>query len=173
MQPAVLLDSSSDISLSQATELGLHLLLQPIEFAGKTWLDPEEISSEQLYGPLRAGVARPASLPVMVDQYSTTLERMLERASHVLAIHPNRYANGTLEVAQQAAVNFPGRVTVYNAQTLSTFMALLGERAVRGFDQGLSPQQVVGQLDRFRQLSRSLLCLETTVFPEILRQATW
>ncbi|MDO4246027.1 MAG: DegV family protein [Deinococcus sp.] len=164
MQPAVLLDSSSDISLLQATELGVHLLLQPIEFGGKTWLDSEEISSEQLYGPLRAGVARPAPFPMLVERYSTTLERLLERANHVLAIHPNRYANGMLEVAQQAASHFPGRVTVYNAQTLSIFMALLGERAVQGFDQGLSPQQVMRQLDRFHQLSHSLLCLETTEF---------
>lgn len=164
MQPAVLLDSSSDINLFQATELGLNLLLQSVEFDGRTWLDPEEISSEQLYGPLRAGAPLPASLPVTVDRYSNTLERMLGRASHVLALHPNRYASGILEVAQEAAANFPGRVSIFDAQTLSVSMALLGERAVQGFEQGMTPLQVVEQLNRLCRHSRSVLCLETTEF---------
>lgn len=164
MRPAVLLDSSSDLDLFQATELGVNLLLQTVEFGSRTWLNPKEIGSEELYGSLRAGAALPVPLPVTVDSYSNTLERMLGRASHVLALHPNRYENGIMAVAQQAAASFPGRVTIYDAQSLSLAIALLGERAVWGFEQGLSPEQVVTELDHFRQRSCRILCLETTEF---------
>ncbi|MFC6592843.1 DegV family protein [Deinococcus lacus] len=164
MTPAILLDPTSDIDLFQASELGVDLLLQTVEFMGEKWLDAAEISGPEMFAALRAGAPPPTTIRVTPDAYSSTLERMLTRSNHVFALHPNRYAHSILDVARQAAGRFPGRVTVYDAQTISAPMAILAERAARAFAQGASPQQVAGQLDLLRSISRVTMLLETTEF---------
>lgn len=168
MTVGVLVDSSSDLNFEKAEEIGIHLLLQSVQFAGKSWLDRSELSSEEVFRQVKAGAPLPTANPISVASYQKTLERLLQRHSHVFALHPSLYLGENLQVAKQAVVDFGGRVTLYESRYISGVLAMQAERAARLLRQGIAPALVSELLKTLEAQVQAYSCLNT---PEIARQS--
>lgn len=174
---AVLLDSSSDLDLLQANELGVDLLIQTVHFSGEALLDMSDLDPAILFHLLNIGRPYPALAPVSVDAYARMLERMLLRAEHVLALHPMYYSAQQLGAMQEAAARFAGRVTVFPTRAMSTPMALVAQDAQQLFTAGATPQQVVAALKERQSQTRTTVYLNDSSYlrrggslPQLMQQ---
>lgn len=159
--PAILLDSLSDIDIMQADAIGVHLLLRATHFDGHLWLDHSELFYDELYRRLDRGAAYPAADILTVSNYQGTLERLLRRAPHVLAVHPSSYGSDSLEIARAAASAFPGKVTVLDSRTISAGMALQAAWLTQQAVQGRPLAQILHDLGQIGGRQRSVVHLNT------------
>lgn len=156
MNVAVLTDSVSDIKAPKAQQMGVTVVPLYVNFRGQVLKDEIEISTNDIFKGVAEGAGMPStSQPTPVD-FETAYTRLLETHDHVLTITLSSKLSGTLQSAQIAAANFPGKITVFDSQTASGTQAMMVERAARMFKAGSSLQDVLAKLElvRTRQMLR-------------------
>lgn len=159
-RPAILLDSSCDLDFLQADELGIDLLIQTVNFAGEVLLDMADLDPATFFAMLDAGTPPPTVARVTVEAYARMLERMLERASQVFAIHPKYYSGEHLAVIQEAADRFGERVTVFQTRAMSSPMTLVAQDAQHLLAHGLSGREVSQRLSELETSTRTTMYLD-------------
>ncbi|WP_343758007.1 DegV family protein [Deinococcus depolymerans] len=161
MNSIVLTDSTSDLEAGQADAIGLRVIPLTVHFDGRDWLDHQELGSEELFRRVDAGAAMPVTAPPTVQAYRETLEALLQRHDHVLAVHVSSRLSDTCSHAAEAALAFPGRVTVHDSWQSAAGLALQAERAARLMRDHVPAAQVAQVLQSLRQYAQTRMCLNT------------
>lgn len=108
---AILTDTNSSITIKEAEELGVYLILMPVLIDGKEYLEEKDISKEEFFEKLAGGADVTTSQPspgTMMDMYN----QILKSYDELVYIPMSSGLSGTCQTAKMLAEDYDGRVHV-------------------------------------------------------------
>lgn len=167
MKLGIVTDSTCDIPQFLVEQHELEVVPCLLVIDGKEYVDGKDITREEFYQRLPALQTPPTTAAPSIGDFATRYDSLLRRGcDHVLSVHAAGALTSILNIARQAAGDFPDRVTCVDSTSLSLghgFQVLAAaEAAERGLQSALdavkSAQrrlQVFAALDTMEYLKRS------------------
>lgn len=115
---AIATDTNSGISIRQAEEMGIHLILMPFFIDGATYLEERDISAKDFFDRMREGAQVSTSQP-SPDEITSLWEKLLETHDSVLHFPMTSGLSGSCQTAKALAMEYGGRVVVVDDHRIS------------------------------------------------------
>jgi DegV family protein with EDD domain len=120
MKLGIVTDSTSDIPQSLIEQYELEVIPSILIIDGKEYADGIGISREEFYRKLPSLKTQPTTAAPSIGDFSARYESLLTRGcDHILSIHAAGALTSILNIARQAANDFPDRVTCVDSTSLS------------------------------------------------------
>jgi len=167
MKIGIVTDSTSDLPQDLIEKFGLEVVPTLLIIDGKEYADGKGISRQDFYAQLPGMKILPTTAAPSLGEFSVRYRSLFERGyDHILSIHTAAQLTTTVNIARQAALDFPGQVTVVDSGSLSLgagFQVLAAaEAAERGLRAALEAVRMVQErlrvyaaLDTMENLRRS------------------
>ncbi len=157
----IIVDSASDISQSEAQELGIVMLPMKICLDGKEYLDGIELSAHEFYKKLETSTEFPKTSQVTPFEFQSAFERAISDGDDVVAITISSRLSGTYQSAKIAQAGFEGRVFVVDSLSATVGERLLCELALALIKEGKSAEQIAEELERKKKKIHLIARLDT------------
>lgn len=118
MKIAIVVDSNSGVTQSDAKELGIHVLPMPFMIDGEVYYEGIDLSHEEFYGKMEEGADITTSQPSPKDVMELW-DALLKEHDQVLYIPMSSGLSGSCQTALMLAEDYGGRVQVANNQRIS------------------------------------------------------
>ncbi|MEZ0348951.1 MAG: DegV family protein [Thermus sp.] len=151
MKVALVTDSTADLPKPLRERLGIRVVPLYVHLGGRVYRDWEEITPEEVFQKVREGTAFPTTSQPSPEDFMKAYGEALQEADHVLSVHISSKLSGTVQSAELAAQEFPGRVTVFDSQAASLGIGMMVLRAHELLAQGQALSNVLEELKRIRQ----------------------
>ena len=138
MKLGIVTDSTSDIPKYLVEQYELEVVPSILIIDGKEYADGFRISREEFYKRLPSLKTQPTTAAPSIGDFSTRYESLLTRGcDHILSIHAAGALTSILNVARQAAGDFPDRVTCVDSTSLSLGLGFQVIAAAEAAEMGL------------------------------------
>jgi DegV family protein with EDD domain len=140
MKLGILTDSTCDIPQFLIEEHALEVVPCILIIDGKEYVDGRDITREEFYRRLPALSAsqQPTTAAPSIGDFAARYDSLFSRGcDHVLSIHAAGALTSILSIAQQAAGDFPGRVTCLDSTSLSLGLGFQALAAAEAAELGL------------------------------------
>ena len=151
MRITLVTDSTSDLPQDLRGRLGVRVVPLYVNLSGAIYRDWEEITPTEIFQKVREGAAFPTTSQPSPEDFARVYREALEEADHVLSLHISGKLSGTVQSAELAAQEFPGRVTVVDTQAASLGVGMMVLRAKELLEEGQSLEAVLAELERLLQ----------------------
>lgn len=144
---AIVTDTNSGISPSQAEELGVYLVPMPVIIDGTTYFENESISQKEFFRRLAQGADVSTSQPAP----GTLLERwepLLERYREIVYLPMSSGLSASCQSAQMLAREYNGRVHVVDNRRISVTLRQSVLEAKHMAGRGKSAGEIADYLER-------------------------
>ena len=134
MVVGVVTDSTSDLPLDVARDLGITVIPARVEFGAQVFLDGVDLSTDDFYRRLQSSPVLPKTSPAPIAAFNSAYRRIAERADAIISIHVAARLSVTCDVARQASADLPCPVSVVDSQSASMacgLLAIIAARAAR------------------------------------------
>jgi DegV family protein with EDD domain len=134
MVVGVVTDSTSDLPLDVARDLGITVIPARVEFGAQVFLDGVDLSTDDFYRRLQSSPVLPRTSPAPIAAFNSAYRRIAERADAIISIHVAARLSVTCDVARQASADLPCPVSVVDSQSASMacgLLAIIAARAAR------------------------------------------
>lgn len=160
---AVVTDSNSGITQSEAGKLGITVLPMPFFSGEETYYEGINLTQEEFYRMLSAGANISTSMPVVGD-VTDTWDELLKENETIVHIPMSSGLSGSCETALMLAQDYDGRVQVVNNQRISVTQrqSVLDALALAG--QGRSAVEIREILERDRFESSIYIMVDTLYY---------
>lgn len=169
MKLGILTDSTCDLPGFLVEQHGLEVVPCLLVMNGKEYVDGKDITREEFYRRLPSlnDSQPPTTAAPSIGDFSTRYDSLLSRGcDHILSIHAAGTLTSILNIARQAASDFPDRVTCIDSTSLSLGLGFQVLAAVEAAELGLQAAldaieftrkrlQVFAALDTMEYLKRS------------------
>ncbi|HJR79367.1 MAG TPA: DegV family protein [Anaerolineales bacterium] len=167
MKLGIVTDSTSDLPQYWIEQYELEVVPSILVIDGKEYADGIGISREEFYRNLPSLQTQPTTAAPSIGDFSSRYESLLARGcDHILSIHAAATLTSILDIARQAANDFPNRVICVDSTSLSLglgFQVLAAsEAAAMGLQTALAEVEstrkrlhVSAALDTMENLRRS------------------
>ncbi|RDU23958.1 DegV family protein [Anaerosacchariphilus polymeriproducens] len=115
---AIITDSNSGITQSQAQELGIYVLPMPFMINNKTYFEDIDLSQEEFYSRLEDGNDISTSQP-SPDSVMNLWDKLLNEYDEIVHIPMSSGLSGSCSTALALANDYNGRIQVVNNQRIS------------------------------------------------------
>lgn len=115
---AVVSDSNSSITQTEAKELGVTILPMPFFAGDKTFYEDIDLNQEEFYQMLEGGADISTSMP-LVGNVTDTWDELLKEYDEIVHIPMSSGLSGSCETAMMLAQDYEGKVQVVNNQRIS------------------------------------------------------
>jgi len=120
MKIGIVTDSTSDLPPYIIEQYELEVIPSILIIDGKEYADGTGISREEFYKKLPSLKTQPSTAAPSIGDFSSRYEVLLTRGcDHILSIHAADALTSILNISQQAASDFPSRVTCVDSTSLS------------------------------------------------------
>lgn len=145
----ILVDSASDIEVSDAKKLGVSLIPMVLRFGNEEFRDGVDLTNRQFFEKLIEGDDLPQTSQITAYRFEEAFAELTADGSEVIAVTLSSKLSGTYNGAVQAAKKFGGKVFVVDSLNASVGERLLCEYAVRKVNGGgMTAAQIAAELDR-------------------------
>ncbi|GAA5335712.1 MULTISPECIES: DegV family protein [Thermus] len=151
MRVALVTDSTADLPKPLRERLGIRVVPLYVSLGGRVYRDWEEIAPEEIFRKVREGSAFPTTSQPSPEDFLKVYQEALQNADHMLSIHISSKLSGTVQSAELAAKDFPGRVTVFDSLAASLGIGMMVLRAHELLEEGQPLASVLDELKRIRQ----------------------
>ncbi|HXF94794.1 MAG TPA: DegV family protein [Gemmatimonadales bacterium] len=153
---ALVTDTACDLPDALVVEHAIGLVPVQLVLGERVYRDRLEMSSEEFFGRLAAGMDATTSQPAP-QAFTDAFRDALRGADQVVAVVLSRALSGTCAAAEAAAralgeAGAPG-VTVVNSRSASLGQGLLVLRGAELAARGWSPERITAELERVRDQS--------------------
>jgi DegV family protein with EDD domain len=167
MKLGLVTDSTCDIPSYLVEQYELEVIPSVLIIDGKEYLDGKDITREEFYKRLPSLKTQPTTAAPSIGDFFTRYDSLLRRScDHVLSIHAAGTLTSILNIARQAANDFPERVTCVDSTSLSLGLGFQVLAAAEAAEMGLPAAraaiesthkrlQVFAALDSMEYLKRS------------------
>lgn len=138
---AILTDSNSGITQSEAKELGVYVLPMPFYFDGELFYEDIDLSQEDFYTKLEESKEITTSMP-LVGEVMDKWDELLEEYDEVVYIPMSSGLSSSCETAYMLSQDYDGKVVVADLQRISVTMKLSVLDAKRLADAGKSAAEI-------------------------------
>ena len=120
MKIGLVTDSTCDLPHYLIEEHGLEVIPSILVLDGKEYADGTGLSREDFYKRLPSLQTQPTTAAPSMGEFSTRYDSLLKRGcDHILSIHAAGALTSILNIARQAANEFPGKITTIDSTSLS------------------------------------------------------
>ena len=151
MRITLVTDSTSDLPQDLRGRLGVRVVPLYVNLSGAIYRHWEETTPTEISQKVREGAAFPTTSQPSPEDFARVYREALEEADHVLSLHISGKLSGTVQSAELAAQEFPGRVTVVDTQAASLGVGMMVLRAKELLEEGQSLEAVLAELERLRR----------------------
>lgn len=138
MKLGIVTDSTCDIPKYLVEQYELEVIPSILIIDGKEYADGISISREEFYKQLPSLKTPPTTAAPSIGEFTTRYEALLQRGcNHILSIHAAGALTSILNVARQAAKEFPDRVTCIDSTSLSLGVGFQVLAAAEAAEMGL------------------------------------
>ncbi|MGN0169522.1 MAG: DegV family protein [Lachnospiraceae bacterium] len=157
---AIMTDSNSGITQSEAKELGITVLPMPFMIEGKTYYEEISLSQTEFYSMLSEGVDISTSMPAVGDTIDIW-NKLLEEHDEVVYLPMSSGLSGSCHAAVMLAEDFAGKVQVVDNHRISVTLrqAVLDAMTLR--DRGLSAVEIKNYLETVKGESSIYIMVDT------------
>jgi len=167
MKIGIVTDSTSDLPAYLIEQHEIQVVPTILILDGKEYADGTGISREEFYTRLPSLRTPPTTAAPSIGDFTTPYETLFSQGcDHILSIHPANQLTTIVNVARQAAQEFPDKVTCIDSGSLSLGLGFQVVAAAEESELGLKPAldaiastrkrlQVSAALDTMEYLKRS------------------
>lgn len=167
MKLGIVTDSTCDIPQFLVEQYELEVVPCLLVIDGKEYVDGKDITREEFYKRLPSLHSQPSTAAPSIGDFTARYDSLLTRGcDHILSIHAAGVLTSILNIARQAANEFPERVTCIDSTSLSLGLGFQVLAAVEAAEMGLQAAldaiksahgrlQVFAALDTLEYLKRS------------------
>src|SRR5919108_3633106 len=138
MKLGVVTDSTGDIPQFLVEQHELEVVPCILVMDGKEYVDGQSISREEFYKRLPSLQTQPTTAAPSIGDFATRYDSLLTRGcDQILSIHAAGALTSVLNVARQAAGDFPDRVTCVDSTSLSLGLGFQVLAAAEAAEMGL------------------------------------
>jgi DegV family protein with EDD domain len=158
----VVTDSTADLPLDLADELGLRVVPMSVSFGRETFISQVSITTEQFYDRLAGAEDLPTTAqpnPAWFEEaYADAVDDALDA---VVSLHVSRELSGTVSSARVAARTAGIDVRVVDSRQVAGGLALMALAAQRAAEDGADVDGVVAAAERVRAGLRNIMVVDT------------
>jgi DegV family protein with EDD domain len=167
MKIGIVTDSTSDLPAYLIEQHNIQVVPTILILDGKEYADGTGISREEFYTRLPSLLSQPTTAAPSIGDFSTPYETLFSQGcDHIISIHAASQLTTIINVARQAAIEFPDKVTCIDSGSLSLGLGFQVLAAAEEAELGLKPAlnaiestrkrlQVSAALDTMEYLKRS------------------
>ncbi len=160
---AVVSDSNSGITQSEAKELGITILPMPFFVGDETYYEGINLTQEEFYQMLSENTNISTSMPVVGD-VTDTWDKLLETYDEIVHIPMSSGLSGSCETALMLAQDYDGRVQVVNNQRISVTQRQSVMDALALEKQGRTAEEIRQILERDKFESSIYIMVDTLYY---------
>lgn len=157
----ILVDSASDIELSEAEALGVTLAPIQIRFGEEEFSDGVTITRRQFFEKLIESDELPKTSQINEFTFCEHFEKLTADGSEVIAVTLSSKLSGTYSNAVKAAAKFGGKVRVVDSMNATIGERILLQYALRLVKDGLTLNEIVEKLEASKNKIQLLAVLDT------------
>lgn len=147
MAVKIVVDSASDISESEAKELGITMIPMVITFGEEEFFDGVDLLPAEFYERLKASKDVPKTAQVTPYRFEELFSEETKNGDEVVAIVLSSRLSGTYEGAKAVAEKFNGKVHVVDSLNATSGERVLVLYALELAKQGLSAKEIYEKLE--------------------------
>jgi DegV family protein with EDD domain len=167
MKLGIVTDSTADLPAYLVEQHEIHVVPTVLVLEGKEYADGIGISREEFYNRLPSLQTAPTTAAPSIMDFTRPYETLFSQGcDHILSIHAALQLTTIINVARQAALEFPGKVTCVDSGSLSLGLGFQVLAAAEEAESGLRSAlealestrkklQVSAALDTMEYLKRS------------------
>ena len=148
MNIKILIDSTSDISIDEAKELGIELIPLKVSFGEKEYLDGVDLLPKQFYEKLIETDKLPKTSQITPDRFLDSYEKLTSDGSRLLVITISSKLSNTYNSAVLASQEYKDKVFVVDSLNAAVGERLLCEYAIRLIKQGFDIDLILRKLNK-------------------------
>ncbi len=160
---AVVTDSNSGITQTQAKELGIHVLPMPFMINNEIFYEDITLTQEKFYERLADGADVITSQPTP-DSVLKLWDSLLKEYDEIVHIPMSSGLSGSCESAVMLAQDYDGRVQVVNNQRISVTQRQSALDALLLIDRGMDAAQIRDFLEKDKFNSSIYIMLDTLYY---------
>ncbi|WP_251182012.1 DegV family protein [Anaerocaecibacter muris] len=158
----LLVDSASDIDLTEARDLGIELIPMLITIGEKEYSDGVGLSHKEFFEKLIESDELPQTSQINECRFDERFSALTANGDDVIAIVLSSKLSGTYDCACRAAQKYDGKVRVVDSLNASAGERILCMHAVKLINEGrLSAAEIVDELNIKKTKIRFLALLGT------------
>ena len=157
---AIVVDSTADFPHAPTQYPNWRVVPLYVRFGDESFRDYVELTPEAFYQRLRDSAVPPATSQPTPGDFLAAYEQ-LRRYDRVLSLHIAGRLSGTIESARTAAREFADQVRVFDTETASVAIAMLGTAIQRRLQRGTTDEEVDELVQRYRDTAHLVFTLDT------------
>ena len=158
---AVVTDSNSGITQTQAKEIGVTVLPMPFYMDGETYYEDVDLTQEQFYQRLTEDGNISTSMPAVAD-VTDLWDKLLEEYDEIVHIPMSSGLSSSCETAIMLSQSYDGRVQVVDNQRISITQRRSVLDAIHLAEQGKNAEEIKAILER-EKLEASIYIMVDTL----------
>jgi DegV family protein with EDD domain len=160
MKLGIVTDSTSDLPPYLIEQYELEVVPSILIIDGKEYADGIGISREEFYKKLPSLRSQPTTAAPSIGDFSSRYESLLTSGcDHLLSIHAAAALTSILNIARQAASDFPNRITCVDSTSLSLGLGFQVLAAAEAAELGL--QSALSEVESTRKRLHVFAALDT------------
>ena len=160
---AIVTDSNSGITQSQAKEFGLHVLPMPFMIDDETYYEDITLSQSEFYEKLSSGATVVTSQPTP-ESVMEFWDKLLKDYDEVVHIPMSSGLSGSCQSALMLAEDYNGRVQVVDNQRISVTQRQSALDALSLARQGMNAENIKAFLEKDKFNSSIYIMLDTLYY---------
>lgn len=160
MKIAVITDSNSGITQTQAKELGIFVLPMPFMIEGKEYFEDINLTQREFYERLKDGSDISTSQPspeAVMDLWN----QILKEYDQIVHIPMSSGLSSSFQTAKMLAEDYEGKVEVVNNQRISVTQRQSALDAMALADRGMDAGQIKAKLEEIKFESSIYITVDT------------
>lgn len=157
---AVLTDSNSGITQTDAKDLGVYVIPMPFFINNETFYEDIDLTQEQFYEKLVDGVDISTSMP-MVGSVTDTWDKLLQEYDEIVYIPMSSGLSSSCETAYMLSQDYDGKVQVVNNQRISVTQRQSVLDALELVEKGKNAAEIKEILEKNKMESSIYIMVDT------------
>ncbi len=158
----IVTDTTSGLSLSQASEIGVPMVPQIIIFGSESYRDDTELDTATFLRKLRTSQTLPKTAAPPPALYAPILGPMVAAGDTVICLHPSSDVSGTVRSATVAAEDYPGAdIRVIDTRAIAAPLAAMVLVAARWASEGQNADTIVAGVHDLMARQRIYFVVDT------------
>lgn len=165
MKLGIVTDSTSDLPADLIQRFGIEVIPTILVIEGKQYADGEGISRNDFYARLPAMKIFPTTAAPSIGDFSAHYQKLFNAGcDHILSIHAASKLTAICDIARQAALDSPNRITVVDSGSLSLGIGFQALTAAEAAESGADLESALASIADTRRRLRVFAALDTMDF---------
>ena len=157
----IVTDSTMDMTIEEAEQLGVVIVPLSVSINGETYLDRVEIQPSDFIETMKHLEDLPKSSQPSAGTFLEVYDRLGEEGYEVLSIHMTGKMSGTVRSAESAAQMTNTKVTVLDSKFISMALQFQVREAVKMANQGKSMEEILERLNHVCENTKLYIMVDT------------